>query len=387
MAFLYFINKEAEIDDYNFIFKIKIEDYPNLPLSGYPSEGYKSFNFDRSAIGNVLKVDWGNGTKENNPSSKVINYNNGEYTIKMKVESFSNQLKLIAQNITEFIKVPYELLPNYIDLSTNKIPKGGLLDLLNNLDSKYSTPAPLFEFVKSKQFIFKANGQVGHFRRDGRSANNKGFYRSPINGQEFLKTTPQEEANYSRNQAELDAAKKLVDKNWLVELSFDYHYRTLMPYTEAVILQDGEIGDIQVGCEVFHIIPNYNRDTKMMGGKVVRVNLRNGYWNDERFARTDPRRKILPQKIYAQWQVKRANEDSYVNTFIPVEVIDDGTGLYKKVKEVDLTTLNLQTGDKIRAIIYGKYGEIYPGSPSFCSSGFVVKRNHEGTDINYTLTI
>ena len=388
MSNLTIINREGQDLPYNFIFKIKIEDYPEVAgNSNYPSVGYKSFNFVRQNIGNVTKVDWGNGVVENNPSSKVVEYGTGEYVVKMRVESFARVLNLENNNISEFIEVPYDLIPNNINISTNKVPKGGLLALLNGITQRFTDTVPLFEFVKTKQFIFKANGQVGHLRRVGSSANSKGYYRTAVPGQEFLKTTPEQEANFSRNQAELDAAKVLIDRNWLVEMSFDQHYRTLMPYTEASIMQDGELGEITIGCETFHMVPSYDPNTKQISGTMVRVNLRNGYWNDERFHNTDTKRRILPQKIYAQWQVKRASETAFVDTFIPIDIVANSQGLYKTIKPADLSSLNLQTGDQIRAKIYGKYGEIFNGSTNLCSNMFASKANHNGTMINYTLTI
>lgn len=388
MANLTIINAINQDLPYNFIFRIKVEDYPELASrTDYPSSGYKSFNFVRHNIGNVSKIDWGNGVVENNPSSKLVEYGTGEYVIKMRVESFANILNLEHNNISEFIEVPYDILPNHINISTNKIPKNGLLAILNGLANRFTDVVPLFEFVKTNQFIFKANGQVGHLKRSGAAGNSKGFYRTTVAGQEILKTTPEQQANFSRSQAELDAAKVLIDRNWLVEMSFDQHYRTLMPYTEAAIFQDGETGDIEKGCETFHMVPTYDSVTKQVSGTMVRVNLRNGYWNDERFHNTDTRRRILPQKIYAQWQVKRASETTFVDTFIPIDIVPNSQGLYKTIKPADLSSLNLQSGDQIRAKIYGKYGEIFNGSPNWCSNMFASRANHDGVVVNYTLTI
>ena len=151
------------------------------------------------------------------------------------------------------------------------------------------------------------------------------------------------------NFNELDLFNALINKNWLVTSSFDNHYRNTAPYNAAGIFNDGEMGDVNIGIEQFHVV--FTQNGNILQGKLVRRNRANGLYNDERFP-SDSRRQIAPQELYLRYQFKKPGD---VNWGHDVWMNVSKTSP-KIVDDLSINSIDYPEGTQVRAEYMGKYG-------------------------------
>lgn len=360
MSVLTFINEEYV--GYNLMLTIKIDD----PISGSPASTYdiqQSFRLANSGM-NVSKIDWGDGSAidtigVSSTGTKSHKYSTGIYQVKMLVTSMSDYLDLRWNNIQSFDMIPGILvspalnkIPFHIDVSRNKVPKDGFITILNSLlnlsPSNLSRDGNPPLRGNGIGYAFIAHGQMGHIKYVA-PGDSKGYYRTVVSGQEYLMATADDIANYSRSQQELDLFNGLINKNWLVTSSFDNHYRTTAPYNTAGIFNDGEMGDINIGIEQFHVV--FTQSGNTLQGKLVRRNRINGLYNDERFP-SDSRRQIAPQELYLRYQFKKPGDTNWGHD-VWMNVSKTSP---KIVDDLSINSIDYPEGTQVRAEYMGKYG-------------------------------
>lgn len=344
MANLIFIVAEGS---YNFEIKVRIDS----SMEGSPEavqNSQKKVYLKKSGI-TFSKIDWGDGstdlTELNHSYSQP-----GEYVIKGIATRMSKELDLEACNITEVVKIPgiigssaLNMIPTSILLNSNKFPSGGLVPLLNRLKQVFP------DNVQKLSHTFRANGQMGHTNYEADSGRSKIYVRGTYNIP-YLVATADEIANTKRTQEELNLGWDLINKGWFVQMSFDDAYRVSMPKNAEDIFHDGEMGEVTIGVEMFHVV--FTQEGNKLKSKLVRRNMRNGYYNDERMTR-DTFRKIVPQELYLRYQFKKPGESGFGHDLLVKGAETDP----KNLQEINLDPSVYPDGTVVRAVYLGKWYE------------------------------
>lgn len=326
-------NWQDEDDEYNFIFKIKIEDWNETFIN---KNDISKLHFQQSF--DADKIDFGNGRILTNVKYKRGStehfYEPGEYVVKMKIKNINTSFGLDFSkcNITEIIKFPFdEFFKNNIsrslNFSNNKIPKNGFVKILTGL-LKFSEIiktarkfGPQLNTTYTPIFI-NISGQFGYFGKA-----------NAVNSVPFLKQDPSLKPEIyfdplieerRRSQEELDLMTQLFELGYDTRCSLDNVYTINHPLYIEDQLKSSIYGSAEFGVEPVHVVPCIENvgDSSVKDDNiffVVGVNDFNGYWT-RRLNDQNNIRHISRQNVYFHLFVEKeyrggSKEFIYINSY------------------------------------------------------------------------